>query len=183
MDSFFDLVKNSISLFDLVFFIFMIVNITSGVRNGFVASLISFSKWVIAFIMVKISLPELRPYMDGIIKSEILTDIILGTMIFLLTLFVLLLLNKGLKKTINWTGLGTIDTSFGFFFGIIKGYIYFASIFTIINFLHPYDRWSENINKGLTFNYVIWGNEFILDNFPKRYEYLDKSKKKLDNLK
>lgn len=71
MDSFFDLVKNSISLFDLVFFIFMILNITSGVRNGFVASLISFSKWVIAFIMVKISLPELRPYMDGIIKSEI----------------------------------------------------------------------------------------------------------------
>ena len=183
MDFFFEIFEGTISLLDVILILYVLFNLISGIRNGFVSSLISFSKWIIAFLSVKFLLPILRPYLDDIISSELMVDIILGSVIFFITLFIVLLINKGLKKTIKWAGLGSIDTVFGFIFGIIKGYIYFISLFTVINFLHPNDRWPDYLNKGITFDYIIWGNELVIEAFPKRYEYLDKSREKLDKIK
>ena len=183
MDSFFEIFEGTLSLLDAILILFILFNLTSGIRNGFVSGLISFSKWIIAFLSVKFLLPILRPYLDHIISSELMTDIILGSVIFFITLFIVLLINKGLKKTIKWSGLGSIDTAFGLIFGIIKGYIYFISLFTVINFLHPNDRWPDYLNKGLTFDYIIWGNELMIEAFPKRYEYFDKSREILDKIK
>jgi len=183
MDSFFKVFEGTVSLLDVILILYILFNLISGIRNGFVSSLISFSKWIIAFLSVKFLLPILSPYLDDVISSGLMADIILGSVIFFITLFVVLLINKGLKKTIKWAGLGSIDTAFGFIFGIIKGYIYFISLFTVINFLHPNDRWPDYLNKGLTFDYITWGNELMIEAFPKRYEYLDKSREKLDKIK
>ena len=183
MNFFFEIFEGTVSLLDVILILYIIFNLISGIRNGFVSSLISFSKWIIAFLSVKFLLPILSPYLDDVISSELMADIILGSVIFFITLFVVLLINKGLKKTIKWAGLGSIDTTFGFIFGIIKGYIYFISLFTVINFLHPNDKWPNYLNKGLTFDYIIWGNELMIEALPKRYEYLDKSREKLDKIK
>ena len=183
MDSFFEIFEGTATLLDAILIIYILFNLISGIRNGFIASLMSFSKWIIAFLSVKFLLPILRPYVDNIISSKLITDIILGSFIFLITLFIVLLINKGLKKTIKWAGLGSIDTFFGFIFGMVKGYIYFVSIFTVINFLHPNERWPEYLNKGLTYNYIIWGNKLMIEAFPKRYDYLDKSREKLEKFK
>ena len=183
MEYFFKIFEETISFLDVILILYILFNLILGIRNGFISSLISFSKWIIAFLSVRLLLPILRPYLDDIISSELMTDIILGSVIFFITLFIVLLINRGLKKTIKWSGLGSIDTIFGFIFGIVKGYIYFISLFTIINFLHPNDRWPDYLNKGLTFDYIIWGNELMIEAFPKRYEYLDKSREKLDKIK
>ena len=60
-----------------------------------------------------------------------------------------MLINKGLKKTVKWSGMGSIDTLFGFLFGGIKGYIYFITLFTVINLTHPYDKWHDLLIKVL----------------------------------
>jgi membrane protein required for colicin V production len=183
VSDFFNNFKDLITILDIIFIFFIIVNLISGLRNGFVASLISFSKWLIAFYGVKILLPILRPYLDGLIESELITDIILGSVIFFLILFITLLIIKGLKKTIKWSGLGSIDTAFGFIFGILKGYIYFVSIFSILSFVHPYEKWPDYLNNGKSVNIIIWGNDLLLDILPHRYEYIDKGTEKLNKLK
>ena len=183
MDSLFEIFEGAVTLLDVILIIYILFNLISGIRNGFVASLISFSKWIIALLAVKFLLPVLRPYLDNIISSELMTDVILGSTIFFITLFTVLLINKGLKRTIKWAGLGSIDTFFGFIFGIVKGYIYFVTLFTIINLIHPYNRWSDSLNRGISFDTIKWGNELLIDTFPKRYEYIDKSKDKLDKFK
>jgi membrane protein required for colicin V production len=183
VSDFFNNFKDLITILDIIFIFFIIVNLISGLRNGFVANLISFSKWLIAFYGVKILLPILRPYLDGLIESELITDIILGSVIFFLILFITLLIIKGLKKTIKWSGLGSIDTAFGFIFGILKGYIYFVSIFSILSFIHPHEKWPDYLNNGKSVNIIIWGNDLLLDILPHRYEYIDKGTEKLNKLK
>ena len=40
------------------------------------------------------------------------------------------------------------------------------------------------LNKpGVTFEIIIWGNELVVETFPKRYEYIDKSKEKFKKFK
>ena len=33
------------------------------------------------------------------------------------------MINKGISKALRYTGIGSLDTVFGFFFGFIRGYI------------------------------------------------------------
>ena len=99
MDTLFEIFEGAVTLLDAILIIYILFNLISGIRNGFVASLISFSKWIIALLSVKFLLPVLRPYLDNIISSELMTDVILGSTIFFITLFTVLLINKGLKKS------------------------------------------------------------------------------------
>ena len=183
MENFFEFLKGNITIIDIIFTLFILYNLISGIKNGLIGSLLSFSKWIIAFLAVKYFLPIFRPYVDGILSSEFVTDLIIGSFIFFITLFLILLINKGLKKTVKWSGMGSIDTLFGFLFGAIKGYVYFITIFTVINLIHPYNRWHDSLNKGVTFEIILWGNELVVETFPKRYEYIDKSREKLEKFK
>lgn len=181
MDSFLDLIK-TFSIIDFIFIAFLILNSLLSLNNGFILSLLSFLKWIFALISVKIFLPILTPYTESFIKSEFTHDMLFGSILFILSVFFIILISKGLKKTVSWTGFGGVDKFFGFIFGFFKGYAYFVSIFTLLNFIHPYDRWGSNLNEGKFFESIIMGQKFLEENLPKRYEYIDKSKENVDKI-
>jgi len=172
----------ALSFLDFIFLFFLIFNSLLSFGSGFVLSLLSFLKWILAIILTKIFFPFVAQYTENLISSEFAHDIIFGSTIFILSLFFIILISKGLKKTIKWTGLGNVDKFFGLVFGILKGYLYFVSIFTFFNFLHPYEKWNKNFNEGFFFNTIIYGNQILSDNLPKRYEYIDKSREKIDKI-
>ena len=181
MDNFLNLISDfSIIDYSLIFFIFFFAFLS--LKKGFVLSLLSFLKWVIAFILVKIFLPIITPYTENIIKSEFTHDVLIGTIIFILSIFLIMLVMKGMKKTMSWTGLGPIDKFFGFIFGFFKGYAYFIALYSIINFMHSSDRWSNSFNKGKFMTLITSGQNFLEENLPKRYEYMDKSKKNVEKI-
>ena len=181
MDSFLNLISN-FSIIDYIFLLFIIFFAFLGLNKGFVLSLLSFLKWIVAFILVKILLPITTPYTENIIKSEFAHDAVVGTIIFILSIFLIMLIMKGMKQTMSWTGLGPIDKFFGFIFGFFKGYVYFIALYSIINFMHPSDRWSNSFNKGKFTTLIITGQNFLEENLPKRYEYIDKSKKNVEKI-
>ena len=43
----------------------------------------------------------------------------LGIAVYILTLFVFILLGKSLGRLFSYTGMGSVDKVFGFFFGIL----------------------------------------------------------------
>ena len=181
MDNFLNLI-NDFSIIDYLFIFFIFFFAFLGLNKGFVLSLLSFLKWVIAFILVKIFLPIITPYTENIIKSEFTHDVLIGAIIFILSIFFIMLIMKGMKKTMTWTGLGPVDKFFGFIFGFFKGYAYFIVLYSLINFIHPTDRWSNNFNKGKFMNLIVDGQNFLEENLPKRYEYIDKSKKNVEKI-
>ena len=181
MDNFLNLISN-FSIIDYIFLLFIIFFAFLGLNKGFVLSLLSFLKWIFAFVLVKILLPIITPYTENIIKSKFTHDVVAGTIIFILSIFLIMLIMKGIKKTMSWTGLGPIDKFFGFIFGFFKGYAYFIALYSIINFMHPSDRWSNSFNKGKFMNLIISGQNFLEENLPKRYEYIDKSKKNMEKI-
>ena len=181
MDSFLNLISN-FSIIDYIFLLFIIFFAFLGLNKGFVLSLLSFLKWIVAFILVKILLPITTPYTENIIKSEFAHDAVVGTIIFILSIFLIMLIMKGMKKTMSWTGLGPIDKFFGFIFGFFKGYAYFIAIYSIINFIHPSNKWSDNFNNGKFTSLIVTGKDFLEENLPKRYEYMDKSKKNVEKI-
>ena len=62
------------------------------------------------------------------------------------------MMNKGISKAVRYTGIGIIDTVFGFFFGFIRAYIIALCIFSTVHIVDNYEKWPINLNKSYVFH-------------------------------
>ena len=144
-------------------------------------SILAMSKWLFAYIMTLIIFPKAKPYVKDIIDSEYILDIVLGLLIFVIIIFLVLLISKGISKAIKYTGLGTLDSIFGFFFGFVRSYIIAICLFSAIHIVYNYDKWPTNLNKSYIFPYLKKGSNYLLKEFPNEKSYQD-SKEKIEEL-
>ena len=124
--------------------------------------------------------PKIKPYVNDIIDNEYVLDILLGISIFVVIIFLILLINKGIRKTVKYTGMGKVDSFFGFFFGFVKGYIISVCIFATVNIVYNSDKWPIDKKKSFTFPYVEKGSNYLVKEFPSKKEYEDAKEKVSD---
>ena len=172
---------NSISIIDLIYLIITILSLIKCYRKGFVLSILAMAKWLLAYIITLIIFPRAKPYVKNIIDNEYVLDITLGIIIFTIIIFLILLISKGISKAINYTGLGSLDSVFGFFFGFIRSYIICICIFSAIHIVYNFDKWPINLNKSYIFPYLEKGSSYLLKEFPNEKTYQD-SKEKIKEL-
>ena len=122
IDNLFDEVANNLNYFDTVFFIILFYYVIQCYLKGFSLSLISFMKWILFTVITILLVPKFQPIVSEYIESEFINSIGLGVAIFIFTLFIIILIGKSLSRAVTWTGVGSIDKSFGFLFGFFKGY-------------------------------------------------------------
>ena len=97
---------NDIYGFDLFYLIVTILSLIKCSRKGFVLSILAASKWLLAYVLTLFSFPKIKPYVSDIIDNEYVLDIILGVSIFVIIIFVILLVNKGISKAVSYSGIG-----------------------------------------------------------------------------
>ena len=171
----------SINLFDLIFLVILIYFTIQCFFKGFTLSLISFMKWVISTIVTIILVPKFQPTVSEYIESEFINNFGLGIAIFIFTLFLTIVVGKTLSKTITWTGVGSIDKSFGLLFGFFKGYVVSVCIFSILNWFYPYKNWGISADRALSFNLINKGSEMLLEEFPSNEDFKD-TKEKIEKI-
>ena len=170
-----------ISTIDLIYLLITIYSVFQCYKKGFVLSILSMAKWLLAYVVTLILFPIIKPYFEGIIDSEYVLDIILGIGIFVVVIFLILLINKGISKAVKYTGIGGLDVTFGFFFGFIKAYIISICIFSAIHIVYNYDKWPINLDKSYTFPYIEKGSNYLIKEFPNEKTYQD-SKEQIQEL-
>ena len=171
----------SISIIDLFYLILTILSLIKCYNKGFVLSVLSMSKWLLAYILTLIIFPKAKPYVKDIIDNEYVLDVTLGVIIFVIVIFLVLLINKGISRAISYTGLGTLDAIFGFFFGFVRSYIISVCLFSLIHIVYNYDKWPLNLDKSYTFPYLEKGSNYLLKEFPNEKTYQE-SKEKIEEL-
>ena len=180
MDVIFDFLKE-IPSFDVIYLFITLWTLLECTKKGFLLSLLSASKWLLAYVITLFLFPKTKPYVDGIIDSEYVLDIALGISLFVIVIFIILLINRSIKKAITYTGLGTMDRIFGFFFGFFKAYIICVCIFATINIIYNHKKWPINLDQSVTFPWVEKGSNYLIKEFPSQKEY-EKAKEKVQNL-
>ena len=171
----------NISIIDLFYLIITILSLIKCYRKGFVLSILSMAKWLLAYIITLIIFPKIKPFLKDIIDNEYILDIGLGVTIFIIVIFLVLMINRGISKAISYSGIGSLDTLFGFFFGFIRGYIVCVCIFSGIHIVYNHDKWPINSNKSYIFPYLEKGSNYLLKEFPDEKTYKD-SKEKIEEL-
>ena len=180
VDAFKDFFEAS-SIIDLIYIIITIWYLISCYRKGFVLSILSMAKWLLAYVVTLILFPRVKPYVEDIIDNEYVLDVGLGIAIFIVVIFLVLLVNKGISKAVKYTGIGSLDTTFGFFFGFVKAYIISVCIFSGIHIVYNHDKWPINLDKSYTFPYLEKGSNYLIKEFPNEKTYQE-SKEKIEDI-
>ena len=180
VDAFKDFFEAS-SIIDLIYIIITIWSLISCYRKGFVLSILSMAKWLLAYVVTLILFPRVKPYVEDIIDNEYVLDVGLGIAILIIVIFLVLLVNKGISKAVKYTGMGSLDTTFGFFFGFVKAYIISVCIFSGIHIVYNHDKWPINLDKSYTFPYLEKGSNYLIKEFPNEKTYQE-SKEKIEDI-
>ena len=174
-------ILESLSSFDLIYLIISLISVFQCFRKGFVLSLLSASKWLLALVITIITVPKVKPWANNYIDSSNLLDISLGIGIFILTIFIVLLVSRTISKVVNYSGLGSLDSFFGIIFGVFKGYVVSVILFSIVNWFYVYEKWPIKAEKSFTFSSVYKGSKFLIEKFPDEKNYKD-TKEKIEEL-
>ena len=181
INNFFENLLNNINLFDIFFLIILIYCVVQCFLKGFSLSLISFMKWVLSTVITIILVPKLQPVVSEYIKSDFVNNIGLGVAIFIFTLFSTILIGKTLGRAVIWTGVGSIDKSFGFIFGFFKGYIVSICLYSIFNWFYPYQNWGISAEDAISFNIINKGSQILIEEFPSSEDFID-TKEKIEKI-
>ena len=170
-----------VSIIDLIYIVITIWSLITCYKKGFVLSILSMAKWLLAYVITLILFPRVKPYFKDIIDNEYVLDVSLGITIFIVVIFLVLLVNKGISKAVSYSGIGGLDTTFGFFFGFIRAYIISICIFSGIHIVYNYDKWPINMDQSYVFPYIEKGSNYLIKEFPNEETYQD-SKEKIEEL-
>ena len=172
---------SNINFFDIFFLVILIYFALQCFLKGFSLSLISFMKWIISTIVTIVLVPKFQPAVSNYIESDFINSVGLGIGIFFITLFITILIGKTLSRTVTWTGVGSIDKSFGFLFGFFKGYIVSVCLFSILNWFYPYQNWGISAEDAISFNLINKGSEILIEEFPSSEDFID-TKEKIEKI-
>tara|TARA_B100001029_G_C14984615_1_gene408202 strand:- start:126 stop:671 length:546 start_codon:yes stop_codon:yes gene_type:complete len=170
-----------VTLFDYTYLVLTVFFVIQGTLKGFVLSILSAAKWIMAYIITIYVFPKIKPYVDGIIDNEYVLDIVLGVIIFVIVIFLILLINKALSKAVTYSGIGSIDKVFGFLFGFVKSYIIIVCLYTAANIIYNNDKWPVNLDDSFTYTWVEKGSNYLIKEFPNEKEY-EHAKEKVQDI-
>jgi len=166
MSNFIDFIKDEVLFFDIIFVLIVLYNVVKCLSQGFSLSFLSSLKWVVSAVATIILVPRLQPFVSDYIDSEFINNVGIGIFVFVVTLFVSIVSGKSLGRTVTWTGLGSVDKSFGILFGLLKGYVVAVCFFSLLNWFYPYEKWGISTTNAFSFNIVKEGSNLLIDEFP-----------------
>ncbi len=180
LNNFLNYLSNT-NLFDFFVLLIFIYCTIQCFLKGFSLSLISFMKWILSTIVTIILVPKFQPVVSDYIESEFVNNVGLGIIIFVFTLFLTIVLGRAFSKAVTWTGVGSIDKTFGLLFGIFKGYVVSVCIFSILNWFYPYQNWGISAERALSFNLINKGSEILIEEFPSSEDF-ENTKEKIEKI-
>ena len=72
----FIVILDKILIFDLIFIVLIILSLIKCTSKGFVLSLLSVSKWLLAYVLTLLLFPKVKPYVEDIIDNEYVLSLI-----------------------------------------------------------------------------------------------------------
>ena len=177
-----EFIQNTVSVFDLIVFLIVFYSMVQCAAKGFMLSLLSFLKWILALIITIILVPKLNPWLQDYIESKFVTDIGLGIFIYIVSLFVIINIGKAVSSAVTWSGLGAVDKSFGLIFGIFKGYVICVCVFSLITWFYPYKKWQIKTEETYSFKIIHKGSEFLIKELPNSKDHYEDSEEIIEKI-
>ncbi|MEE3295531.1 MAG: CvpA family protein [Pseudomonadota bacterium] len=120
------------NIIDIILIISMLLSGIFALTQGFIKEVLSLFGWVVAFINLKIFMPESTQYVSVFIENKPLANLITISIIFVSTLILWRIFSIPLEKLFKKTSIGYIDRFLGFIFGIFRIFLIVGIVYMVI---------------------------------------------------
>jgi len=103
---------------------------------------------------------KINSLVQEFVESKFIADIGLGIFIYIISLFVIINIGKAIGRAVTYSGLGSVDKTFGLIFGIFKGYVICVCIFSLLNWFYPHQNWPIKAEGTYSFEIIYKGSKF-----------------------
>ncbi|MEH6477602.1 MAG: CvpA family protein [Sneathiella sp.] len=130
-----------INITDAVILLILLISAIFGFIRGFVKEVLSITGWVGASFLALYLFPILKPYVRAYIDNLLISDILTGAGIFILSLVILSFITHAISEKVKASALGALDRSLGIFYGIARAAIIIGIAWLgYVQFIPPKDR-------------------------------------------
>jgi membrane protein required for colicin V production len=136
--------------------------------RGLVREVLSIGAWVVAALATVYGLPYLTPIAQKYISAPLVAQIVTGTAIFVVTLFICAAISHLVARNVRHSGFGAVDRSLGLIFGVARGAILVCLAYLAFVWAEPKPEDQPDVVKNArTLKYVAQGAELIKALLPK----------------
>ena len=126
-----------VNVFDIAVALILLGSAVLAYARGFAHEALSILVWVGAVAATVYGYSYALPYTRRFLGADIKGDVATGAVIFVATLAILSLTNRHISKRIRESGLGAVDRSLGFLFGIARGALIVCVLYMAVDWLSP----------------------------------------------
>lgn len=148
---------------DVVVIIVLLLSGLLALLRGFVAEILSIASWVGALAVAVYNYIHLKPYILELIAiSDTLADIASGAILFVVAVVVFSLFSRFVSGAMEGAGLGAVDRSLGFVFGLARGAVFVCLAY--LAFLAAVPKQEEHpgwLTEAKTLPYIQKGADLL----------------------
>ncbi len=174
-------ILNDLYTFDIIYLVFTLLSVIKCTKKGFLSSILSASKWLLAYVVALFLFPKVKPYFNEIIDNRFVLDLAVGIGLYLTIIFLILFVSKIINVAITLTRLRSLDRIFGLFFGFFRAYVIIVCIYTTINIVYNHKKWPIILDSTFTYAWVEKGSNYLIKEFPYKKDY-EETKEKVQDI-
>ncbi len=133
---------------------------------GLVKFLLLIVSWGGAALTAFYSFPYLSPYLEGLVESSLIRDILVATASFVMTLVILTIVTHMVSSRVRGSVLGHLDRALGFVFGLVLGMVLVSLIYIGATLFWDEDDFPEQIADAKSLPLVRSGAEALVHLLP-----------------
>ncbi len=127
-----------INITDLIILLVLLLSGLLAFLRGFVAEILSVASWIGALFAAVYGYVHLQPFARQIVTANTtLADALAGLVLFLAALVAFSIIARILSRSLSLVGLGALDRTLGFLFGLVRGAVLVCLAYLLILWAVP----------------------------------------------
>ncbi len=124
-----------ISWLDVILIAIMLISGFLAMVRGFTREVLSIFSWAMAAVAALYLTPKYASMLDPYISNPSIAQIVFAAGVFILTLIVVSLITFRISDSVLDSRVGALDRTFGFIFGLARGFLLVAIVFILFTAL------------------------------------------------
>jgi membrane protein required for colicin V production len=134
-----------ISWLDVILIAIMLISGFLAMVRGFTREVLSIFSWAVAAVAALYLTPKYAGLLEPYVGNPSIAQIAFAAGVFILTLIVVSLITFRISDSVLDSRVGALDRSFGFIFGLVRGFLLVAIVFILFNALaRDQPEWVRN---------------------------------------
>ena len=159
-----------ISWLDVILIAIMLISGFLAMVRGFTREVLSIFSWAMAAVAALYLTPKYANLLDPYIRNPSIAQIAFAALVFVVTLIVVSLITFRVSDSVLDSRVGALDRTFGFVFGLARGFLLVAIVFILFTALaRDQPDWVRNARSYPILESTQRAIESLLPMNPEQY--------------